>query len=166
MHDTGRLEATIDKTCRASAPSRRRARLALHALFAVIGLVALGLLVGSAGARSLLITLRIAARWLPLLLALDVLRIGCEALGTFYLSRLVRRVPMATLLRIHLIGHAVGGVMPAGRSARLRKSTRRTSRRRSRTNASRCSTSAARTSGTRAAFRARCMSRSGTSPIG
>jgi len=117
MHDAGMLQATTDKTRSASAPSRRRARLALHGLFGVIGLIALGLLVRSAGARNLLTTLRIAARWLPLLLALDVLRIGCEALGTFYLSRLVRRVPMTTLARIHLIGYSVGAVMPAGRSA-------------------------------------------------
>ena len=96
---------------------RRHTRLALRGLFGVIGFVALALLIRSAGARSLLEALRIAARWLPLLLALDVLRIGCEALGTFYLSRLVRRMPMARLLRIHFIGYSVGAVMPAGRSA-------------------------------------------------
>src|SRR5690242_16105735 len=102
MRDTGEPRAEIDERGMSSVLSRWRARLALHALFGVVGLVALGLLIRSAGAESLLRTLRIAARWMPLLIAIDVLRIGCEALGTFYLSRLVRRVPMGRLARIHL----------------------------------------------------------------
>jgi hypothetical protein len=89
----------------------------LHAVFGVVGLGALGLLVRGVGAQTLLAVLRASARWLPLLLALDALRVVAEAAATYAISEPVRRrVPRGELARIHVVGYAVAMSMPAGRA--------------------------------------------------
>jgi uncharacterized membrane protein YbhN (UPF0104 family) len=94
-----------------------RHRLIVHAVFGAAGLVALGLLVRGVGPATLLAILRRSARWLPLLFAIDALRVVAEAVGTWSLSeRVRRRVPLAELARIHVVAYAVAMVLPAGRA--------------------------------------------------
>src|SRR5690348_10446082 len=108
MHNAGAQGGTRDELIRARTPTRGRqqrrrsgrAKVVLQAVFGVVGVAALVLLIRSIGAQNLAGTLSLAAPWLPLVLALDVLRMGCEALGTFYLSHRVRRLPAADLARI------------------------------------------------------------------
>lgn len=58
------------------------------------------------------------AAWLPVLLAIEGLRIGVEAAGTRSLYRLGRRqLPTGALLRAHVIGYSLAFYMPAGRAA-------------------------------------------------
>jgi hypothetical protein len=95
-----------------------RRKLVAHAVFGVVGLGALGLLVRGVGPATLLAVLRASARWLPLLLALDALRVVAEATATYALSEPVRRrVPRSELARIHVVAYAVAMTMPAGRAA-------------------------------------------------
>jgi uncharacterized membrane protein YbhN (UPF0104 family) len=95
-----------------------RRKLLIHAGFGVVGAGALFLLVRGVGPETLLAILGALARWLPLLFALDVLRVVAEAVGTWSLSeRVRRRVPLAELARIHLVGYAIAMTMPAGRAA-------------------------------------------------
>ncbi len=108
------------RTRRGEGTSTRagRRRLLLHAAFGVVGATALGLLVRSVGTATLFSILRASARWVPLLFALDALRVVSEAVGTWSLSeRVRRRVPTGELARIHLVAYAVAMTMPAGRAA-------------------------------------------------
>lgn len=103
-----------------ASPKEARRRLMLrvvNAVFGALGLIALGVLIRSVGAPILLAILWRSARFLPLLIGLDVLRIGFEALGTRLLLREPRRISSATLARMHLLAQAIGSIMPAGRAA-------------------------------------------------
>jgi Lysylphosphatidylglycerol synthase TM region len=93
-------------------------KVLVHAAFAAMGLLAIGLLVRGVGAAALGSVLRTSARWLPLLFAVDALRVVAEAAATWSLAeRVRRRVPLAELARVHLVGYAVAAVVPAGRAA-------------------------------------------------
>ncbi len=95
----------------------RRRKLLVHAVFGAVGLVALGLLVRGVGPATLFAILRRSAHWLPVLFAIDALRVVAEAVGTRSLSeRVRRRVPLGELARIHIVAYAVAMVMPAGRA--------------------------------------------------
>jgi hypothetical protein len=97
-------------------PGRRKA--VLHGIFAVVGLVAMALLVRSVGPSALVTALRSSARWLPLLFALELGRVATEIWATRSLSAAVRaRVPFVELTRAHVLGYAIASVMPAGRAA-------------------------------------------------
>jgi hypothetical protein len=88
----------------------------VHAAFGVVGLGAIALLIRGVGAQALFAILRASARWLPLLVALDTLRVAAEAVATWSLSARVRRVvSIAELVRVHVVGYAIGMNMPAGR---------------------------------------------------
>jgi uncharacterized membrane protein YbhN (UPF0104 family) len=90
----------------------------VHAAFGLVGLAAIGLLVKGVGPAALGGVLRASARWLPLLFAVDALRVAAETVSTWSLSeRVRRRVPLAELVRVHLVGYAVAAVVPAGRAA-------------------------------------------------
>ncbi len=90
----------------------------VHAVFGALGVGAIGLLVRGVGAETLFAVLRGSARWLPLLFALDALRVVAEAASTWSLSeRVRRRVPVVELVRAHVVGFAVASVVPAGRAA-------------------------------------------------
>lgn len=103
---------------RAYAVRAGRRKLFVHTAFGVVGAGALFLLVRGVGAETLFGILRALARWLPLLFALDALRVVAEAVATWSLSeRVRRRVPLAELARIHLVGYAIAMTMPAGRAA-------------------------------------------------
>lgn len=98
--------------------SAGRRKVLIHAAFGVVGLLALALLVRGVGPRTLFSMLRASARWLPVLFALDALRVVAEVASTWSLSvRVRRRVPVAELFRVHLIGYAIAAFMPAGRAA-------------------------------------------------
>ena len=99
-------------------PRPRPLRVLLHAVCGLVGLAAVLGLVHHVGPAELVGMLRALARWMPLLLAIEGVRIASEALVTASLSPQVRRgfAPLA-LGRIHLVGFAVSVVMPAGRAA-------------------------------------------------
>ena len=102
----------------AARPRRSRRKALIHGAFAIVGLGALALLVRSVGPAALVAALRSSARWLPVLLALEVGRVAMEALASRSLSARVRdRVSVAQLARVHVISFAVCNVMPAGRAA-------------------------------------------------
>jgi hypothetical protein len=62
--------------------------------------------------RDALVTL---SAWIPVLLAIEGARIGVEAIGTRSLYR-PYRVPVALLVRTHIIGYCLAFYMPAGRA--------------------------------------------------
>ncbi|WP_437727114.1 lysylphosphatidylglycerol synthase domain-containing protein [Sorangium sp. So ce861] len=101
-----------------NAPAARRARwrALLHAALAAFGLAALAALIRHVGAAEMLAAVIRAAPFLPLLVALEAARIGCEVLATGVLCA-PRRVPTAELLRIHAVTYPVMALMPAGRAA-------------------------------------------------
>ncbi len=107
----------------ASEPSTRagrtgRRRVLVHAIAGVVGLAALAALVRGVGAAQLFGIVRALAGWLPLLIAVDAVRVVAEAAATYSLSEPVRRrVPLGELCRVHIIGYAVSSIMPAGRAA-------------------------------------------------
>src|SRR4051812_48003063 len=104
--------------CSAGIRPRFDKRFIAHAVFFLIGASALVLLVRTAGTGALLSMLRASARWLPVLVALEIARIGFETLTTYLLSGAVRRgVRPLALLRVHVVGYAIASVMPAGRAA-------------------------------------------------
>ncbi len=93
---------------------RARAFPWFRAALGVAGLVALVVLVRHAGARAVLDALRGALGWLPVLSALELVRIVCEATASaLAFGPLATRIPRATLLRAHVLGHTLGGVAPA-----------------------------------------------------
>lgn len=97
-------------------PGRRRA--IVHVVFAVVGAIAMTLLVRSVGPGALVAALRGSARWLPLILALELGRLATEVWLTWSLSDRVRaHVPLAELTRTQVVGYGVANVMPAGRAA-------------------------------------------------
>jgi hypothetical protein len=109
MEQTGSPTATV--------PARQSTRLALRITFGLVGAGAAALLIRGVGASQLLAILQRSAPWVPLLLAIEAARIGCEVATTAILSRRVReRVPAGELLRIHLTGYAASVFLPAGRA--------------------------------------------------
>ena len=107
----------------ASEPSTRagrngRRRILVHAIAGAVGLAALAALVRGVGAALLFDIVRALCAWLPLLIAVDAVRVVAEAAATYALSEPVRRrVPLGELCRVHLIAYAIGSTMPAGRAA-------------------------------------------------
>ncbi|MFO0549878.1 MAG: lysylphosphatidylglycerol synthase transmembrane domain-containing protein [Polyangiaceae bacterium] len=84
-----------------------------------LGVVGLGVLVGlvrSVGYRVVLTTIASAARWIPVLFALELARIGCETVGArLALGSVGSRVPWRTLFRANLIGQSIANFAPAPR---------------------------------------------------
>jgi len=86
----------------------------LRPLLGLLGLVALAAIVHAVGVATVVETLRVAAPWLPLLCLLEAGRIGAESASSYFaFGALAPRIPLATLLRAHLLGHAIGAVAPA-----------------------------------------------------
>jgi hypothetical protein len=93
-------------------------RMALHLGFALLGAVALVVMVRHVGADVLLAIVSRSSGWIPLLIALEVLRIGADvAVAHALYAKLPRRPPMAALIRAHLIAYPVTILAPAGRAA-------------------------------------------------
>lgn len=86
--------------------------------FSVAGLATVVFLVDRIGPTSLAPLLERAAPALPLVLALELCRQGCEAAGTYFAcGDARRRVPFPVVFRAQLVGHALGHLLPAGRVA-------------------------------------------------
>ncbi|WP_437309580.1 lysylphosphatidylglycerol synthase domain-containing protein [Sorangium sp. So ce388] len=99
-----------------AAARRARRRALLHAALGVFGLGALAALIRHVGAAEMLEAVTRAAPFLPILVALEAARVGCETLATGALCPR-RSVPPAELLRIHIVSYPVMALMPAGRAA-------------------------------------------------
>lgn len=112
--------ASFEAAARAARRRRIRTRAlgALRYALAAAGIIAVVLLVRDAGPAALLEVLRGAAKWIPLIVLLEVMRIAADATATWLaLGRRVRAVPIRVLARAQLIGTAVGSLAPAGRTA-------------------------------------------------
>jgi Lysylphosphatidylglycerol synthase TM region len=93
---------------------RRSAFPAFRIILGVLGLVVLVALVRHVGAGPIAETLRGAIAWLPLLCLLELVRIACETAASYLaFGALAVRIPRATLLRAHVLGHSLGTVAPA-----------------------------------------------------
>jgi hypothetical protein len=83
---------------------------------AVAGIVVVVLIVRHVGAEAILETLRPAVRWLPVLCALELVRMACETLSSWLAyGSLAPRIPRATLFRAHVIGQSLASLAPAPR---------------------------------------------------
>jgi uncharacterized membrane protein YbhN (UPF0104 family) len=89
-----------------------------RALLAVIGLAVVAYLIHNAGPERVAGVLWRAGRWLPLILALEVVQLGCDvvALRTI-LREHAKRIPGATWLRTTVVSYAMMILVPAGRAA-------------------------------------------------
>lgn len=106
----------------ASAPARsqtsRLVTRVLTLLMAAFGVLTFGLLLWNLGDLEVLRSLLSLSSFLPVLLVLELGRLGCEVLGTrALLTAAGARVPTLPLLRGQLIAQALDVVMPAGRAA-------------------------------------------------
>jgi hypothetical protein len=103
----------------ASQPAPRARPLAnvlryVRPFVGLCGLAALAAIVHAVGVSAVLETLRGATSWLPLLCLLEGAQIVAEAASSvFGFGSRARLLPVATLLRAHLLGHAIGGIAPA-----------------------------------------------------
>lgn len=99
-------------------PKRALWRSLVRGAFGVAGVVVLVLLVRSAGKEALLEALEPALPWLPALLALDALRIACDAHATVLAyGPSGAAIPRLRMLRAQLVANAVTYIAPAGRTA-------------------------------------------------
>jgi hypothetical protein len=82
----------------------------------VIGLVALGLIVWNVGPELIWSTLRPAIRWLPVLCAIELVRMACEAEASYLaFGPLAKRIPKLAIFRANVVGQAVANLAPAPR---------------------------------------------------
>jgi hypothetical protein len=97
--------------------SERRSRaIYFRLVLAVLGCGLLAYIVESVGARAIYETLRPAVRWLPVLCAVEAVRIAFEALASrFAFGSLAPKIPTPTLYRAHVIGQSLGALAPAPR---------------------------------------------------
>ncbi len=101
-----------------SAPSRRLAPTLARVGAGVLGLLFVAYMVHRTGPDVILLALRPAWRWLPLVLVFDLARIATESLATRYAyGARGHLVPWSMLARAQLVGYAVAAVMPAGRTS-------------------------------------------------
>ena len=92
-------------------------RTLVHAGAAVLGVLALVLLVRSVGVAEFSSVVGASAPWLPFLFALEAARLGSEFVMTYTVTKSVReRIPIVELLRMHVIAFGVSLVLPAGRA--------------------------------------------------
>ncbi len=96
----------------------RRARLGfwLRSALGVVGLGALVWLVHNAGPRAVLAVMREGIAWLPLMVVLELCRIGCESVGCYLaFGERARDIPRLTLFRANLLGQSLSNFAPAPR---------------------------------------------------
>lgn len=90
---------------------------------ALIGLVAVSILLRNAGVDSVLETLWNAVLYFPWVVLLEGAILACSTLSLWTLYRDDRhRIPVSTLIRAGLVGYSVMGLVPAGRT--MAESTR------------------------------------------
>lgn len=84
--------------------------------FGLAGAVGLVLIIRHVGPRLLLATLRPAWKYLPALVALELLRMGCEAAASYLaFGSHASRIPKRALVRANVIGQAIANLAPAPR---------------------------------------------------
>jgi hypothetical protein len=84
---------------------------------AVLGVLALAWLVRGVGVEKFTEVVTASAPWLPVLFALEAVRLGTEIVMTYTVARTVREsVPLWELFRIHLVAFGVSLALPAGRT--------------------------------------------------
>lgn len=111
---TSWLEVMIDEMSQ-----RRQARfwVAVRVVLGLIGIAFAGWLIQDVGGDELAVVLVPALPWIPLAAALELARIGMDALSSRYsLGRRGHEVPWAPLVGAHLVAYAVMGVAPLGRA--------------------------------------------------
>ena len=92
------------------AKSRTWLRFALG----IGGLGLLGAIVRHVGFDVVMATLGPALPWLPVLVFIELVRMGCMAMGSYLaFGSLAKRIPRWTLFRAHVLGQSIGSVMPA-----------------------------------------------------
>ena len=107
----------LPTTSQSTTVSRRVTRV-LTLLMAAFGVATFALLAWNLGDGEVLRGLWSLSSFLPLLVLLELGRLGCEVLGTrALLTAADARVPPLCLLRGQLIAQALDVVMPAGRTA-------------------------------------------------
>lgn len=96
----------------------RRQRVLGRVLLAVVALVIVAYLVRDTGPRRVAEVIERAARWLPLIIALEMVQLGCDvvALRTI-LREHASKIPAATWLRTTAVSYAMMILVPAGRAA-------------------------------------------------
>src|SRR4051794_7237423 len=86
--------------------------------FLLLGVAAVSWIVRDAGVDTTYRLIRQALPWLPLALAIEGTRIGCELLASARMFRLMGRpIPFLSLLRGQFAGYVLGSVVPMGRTA-------------------------------------------------
>jgi hypothetical protein len=96
----------------------RSSRVAIwfRLVLAALGLVLLVEIVRHVGVDAIIEALRPAVRWLPVLCALELVRMACETLASrSAFGSLAPRIPIGTLFRAHVIGQSLGSLAPAPR---------------------------------------------------
>lgn len=100
--------------------TRDRVKRIAQVALAVAGVVAVVLLVRQIGVHTLLALVKRALPWMPALLALELVRIGAETIGTRAIAvaadDAARRLDWGAWLRMHLVANAALVVLPAGRT--------------------------------------------------
>lgn len=111
-------EAPRAVTVAARPPSRVRAHVwtAVRALLGVAGIAVVVVLVREIGPGAIADVLVPALPWLPLAAALELARVGMDAVSSRSTLGPERRVPLWPLFGSHLVAYAVMGVAPAGRA--------------------------------------------------
>lgn len=83
-------------------------------LLGVGGLVLLFAIVRHVGFDVIVGTLKPALAWLPVLAAMELVRIGCAAMAScLAFGALAPRIPRTTLFRAHVLGHSLSAIAPA-----------------------------------------------------
>jgi hypothetical protein len=82
----------------------------------IVGLGALVWLVNNAGPAAVLAVMREGIAWLPLMMLLELARIGCETIGCYLaFGERARDIPRWTLFRANLMGQSLSHFAPAPR---------------------------------------------------
>lgn len=90
--------------------------MAFRFALAIAGLALLVAIVRHVGVDLILATLRPALKWLPLLCALELVRMAFETLSSWLAyGSLASRIPRATLFRAHVISQSLSSLAPAPR---------------------------------------------------
>jgi hypothetical protein len=99
---------------RRALPGARSAVPWFRIALGVAGLLLLAVIVDRVGFDLVVATLRPAMPWVPVLAAIELLRIGCATIASHLaFGPIAARIPRATLFRAHLIGHSISQVAPA-----------------------------------------------------
>lgn len=95
-------------------PKQTKSRTWLRFVLGIGGLVLLGAIVHHVGYDVVMATLGPAMPWLPVLVFIELVRMGCMTMGSYLaFGSLAKRIPRWTLFRAHVLGQSLGSVMPA-----------------------------------------------------